>query len=374
MTEQQSPSKALAVTNYDKIKALAQNENTIRRFAEMLGSRREAQSYISSALLAVANSKELMECTPSSVFNAVMRAAALHLYCDPALRQAHPVPYFNSKTQKREASLIIGYIGLNNLALRTGKYRILNTGCLYEGQSMEVNQLTGEAQITGLRKSDKVVGYFHYFELLNGLSHTFYMSVEELKAHGEQYAPKNPLWRNKFPDMCKKTVTRLNLLKTGILDPADRAMLNELDETRPEGELITSDDNIDTSFTEIDDAQAEKDAEEVAEKKAAEPKRDPQEIVSELYGDNGQPVASADNLNERPWTDAKVTLEMAKAELSSDKRHYWDMPTEQLTARFNSLEKSLKENHLEPKERDEKMIKRDVVKAIIDYRAPKPMF
>ena len=58
----------LAVSNYDKIKALARNKTTVERFAEMLGSKADAMSYISSAMLAVANSDALMECTPSSDF------------------------------------------------------------------------------------------------------------------------------------------------------------------------------------------------------------------------------------------------------------------------------------------------------------------
>jgi recombination protein RecT len=264
MTEQ---SKALVVTNHDKIKALAHNQKTIERFTQMLGSKREALAYITSAMLAVANSPDLMECTPSSVFNSVMRAAALRLYCDPALRQAYPVP-FNNKVKGRngepdrwikQATLIIGYIGLNNLAARTGKYRYLNASELYEGQTIEINQLTGAATIKGSRKSDKVIGYFHYFELIKGLSHTHYMTVEDLKAHGERYAPKNPLWRNAFPDMAKKTVTRINLLKFGILDPSDRAVIDEMSEDRPEGEAVNT---IDGEFTEVDDELAEQAAAE----------------------------------------------------------------------------------------------------------------
>jgi recombination protein RecT len=280
--------KSLAISNHDKIKALAHNQKTIERFTQMLGSKREALAYITSAMLAVANSPDLMECTPSSVFNSVMRAAALRLYCDPALRQAYPVP-FNNKVKGRngepdrwikQATLIIGYIGLNNLAARTGKYRYLNASELYEGQTIEVNQLTGAAVIKGTRKSDKVIGYFHYFELLKGLSHTYYMPVEDLKAHGERYAPKNPLWKSAFPDMAKKTVTRTNLLKFGILDPSDRAVIDEMSEDRPEGEAVNT---IDGEFTEIDDELAE----QAAAEEYAEPERKaPADAYRELTGED----------------------------------------------------------------------------------------
>jgi len=299
-TQVQAPNKQLAVSNYDKIRALAHNQQTIQRFVDMLGSKTAALAYISSAMLAVANSRDLMECTPSSVFNAVMRAAALRLYCDPALRQAYPVP-FNNKVKgkngqpdrwEKQATLIIGYIGLNNLALRTGKYRYLNADALYEGQILEQNQLTGATSIKGLPTSNKVLGYFHYLQLNSGYYHVFYMDVAALHAHGDRYAPKNPLWHSAFPDMSKKTVTRMNLLKFGILDPADREIIEQMDEDRPEGELMPS-ETIEGSFSEMDDEQAEADAKAEAERKANEPKRDPQEIINELTGEGKKNVDPA---------------------------------------------------------------------------------
>jgi len=282
MTEQ-TQSKAIVVSNYDKIKAMANNQATIQRFVEMLGNRTTAHSYITSAMLAVQNSKDLMECTPSSVFNVVMRAAALHLSCDPALKQAYIVPFYDNNTHTRKASFIPGYIGINQMALRTHKYRYLQTSELWEGQEICINQLTGAAHIEGQRKSDKVIGYFHYFELFTGLSHTYYMTVEELEAWHQRYAPKNPIWKSHFPDMCKKTVTKQNLLKFGVLDSNDRAILEEADEDRPEGELMGN-DTIEGVFNEQDDAKAEEEAKIAAEAKANEPQRDPQEIINELSG------------------------------------------------------------------------------------------
>jgi recombination protein RecT len=274
---EQHQTNAIQISNYDKIRAMARNKTTIDRFVEMLGSKSNAMAYISSAMLAVANSDQLMECAPASVFNSVMRAAALRLSCDPALKQAHIVPFYNNKKGRREAQLIPGYIGLNQLAQRTGKYRFLQTSELWEGQIIEVNQLTGEPQLHGRRSGDTVLGYFHYFELFNGFKHILYMTVDQLRAHGEQYAAKNPMWKSNFPAMCKKTVTRLHLLKDGLLDPFDRSILQEASEETAGSDVMG--ETIDGAFTEQDEAIA---AQEAAVQKAEPPKHTAAENLSAL--------------------------------------------------------------------------------------------
>jgi recombination protein RecT len=331
MTEQ----TAIQVSNYDKIKALARNKATIERFAEMLGSKTDAMSYIASAMLAVANSDALMECTPSSIFNTVMRAAALRLSCDPSLRQAHIVPFYNKKKGRREAQFIPGYIGLNNLAQRTGKYRYLNAHELYEGQVLEVNQLTGEPQLHGRRMNDNIIGYYHYFELFTGFKHVLFMSVEELREHGRKYAPKNPMWETNFHDMAKKTVTRLHLLKDGVLDPFDRSIIAAASEDI-EGDIAG--DAIDATFTDQDDEQAEHLAVEKQAEKEAQPKRAEAEMMAELYGEPvPQPEPEQPTLAEAAQEEGGEIPAFQKSEKGEV---YADMDIGQLSWHFNSLTKN----------------------------------
>ena len=293
----------IVVSNAEKIKALAASTNTMNRFAALLGSRSDASSYISSAMLAVMSSDTLVQCTPSSNFNTVLRAAALRLSCDPSLRQAHIVPFRNNKKGGRwEAHFIPGYIGLKNVAQRTGKYRYLNAHELYEGQILDIDQLTGETHLRGSRVSDKIMGYFHFFELFSGFSHCLYMSVEELQAHAQRYAPKNPLWTTHFHDMALKTVTRLHLLKDGILDPFDRNVIVAASEDI-EGEIDES-NIIDSFFTDADDLAAEKLAIEaktaaIDEQKAG-PKMSEKQLNDQLYGTEG---VDEDQKNGKPLTD-----------------------------------------------------------------------
>lgn len=59
---------------------------------------------------------------------------------------------------------------------------------VYEGELRKVNKLTGEIAFDGDKTSDKVVGYFCYFELLNGFSKTLYMTVEQMATHAKRYS------------------------------------------------------------------------------------------------------------------------------------------------------------------------------------------
>lgn len=335
MTDQPK-SKELAVSNYDRIKAMANDPKTIQRFADVLGSKTEGRGYIASAMLAVKNSPALQECTPSSLFNSIMRAATLRLECDPALRQAHLVPFKNHEKNIVNATLILGYIGIQNLALRTGKYEICNPGRLYEGEEMVTDRLTGVCRLDGSAKSKTVTAYFHYFKLTSGYTHVFVMTVEELREHGKRYAPKNPMWKDRFDDMCMKTVTRLNLLKFGILDPHDKTIIGTMvEEKDPDAEPVQS-DIIDGEFTEADDLEAEEKAKQIAKEKANAPKKSDAQLLEEMgFGKPEKPTSvypvhadpAPTQADPKPITQviSNMTLEVARA------IPYQDKPLDALT-------------------------------------------
>lgn len=223
-----TPTTAITPSNYENIRNYAMNSKVIARFAEVVGSR-QAAAYINSALLAVANNDALMKCTPQSVVMSALRAATLKLSCDPAIGQAHLVPFAG------KAALVIGYRGLEVMAQRTGKYRYLHCGPVFEGQEVIENQMTGLHRIEGQRASRDaaVIGYMAYFQLLNGFEATLYMTCEEIDAHAQQYSkgynkPDGP-WKKEWHKMAKKTPFRLLLTRHGLLDPNDLTTMDAIE-------------------------------------------------------------------------------------------------------------------------------------------------
>jgi recombination protein RecT len=72
------------------------------------------------------------------------------------------------------------------------------------------------------RLAKPIIGFVSYFKLNNGFEHSFYMTNEEMLAHGKEYSQTfkkdgKGLWKDKFDAMALKTVTKLNLSKNGPL-------------------------------------------------------------------------------------------------------------------------------------------------------------
>lgn len=87
-----------------------------------------------------------------------------------------------------EPTFQLGYKGYIQLAERSNQYRTINADVVFDGEVRKVNKLTGEIAFDGEKKSDKIIGYFCYFELLNGFSKTLYMTVEQMATHAKRYS------------------------------------------------------------------------------------------------------------------------------------------------------------------------------------------
>src|SRR5690606_8869355 len=128
------------------------------------------------------------------------------------LGYAWVVPYGN------KAQFQLGYKGYVQLALRTGKYRAINAIPICEGELIKWNPLTEELVVDfEQRKSDAIIGYAGYFELVNGFRKTVYWSKEEIERHRQRFSKSDFGWKNDYDAMALKTVIRNMLSKWGIL-------------------------------------------------------------------------------------------------------------------------------------------------------------
>lgn len=216
-----------------KIQNYLESPVVLARFSKIMGER-GASNYIASVLIAVADSKQLQTCTPTSIYTSALRAATLRLSVDPGTGQAYLVPF------GARATLIIGYKGLHDMAVRTNRYRYINVSAIYEGQEVIEDQITGFHRLGGARTGDRVIGWIGAFEMLpkfGGYSKTMYMTVEEIHEHGKKYSSaysrKDSPWQTEPAKMEKKTVLRLLLRRWGYIDPADAQLLDEIEAEQP---------------------------------------------------------------------------------------------------------------------------------------------
>jgi len=189
--------------------ALLQSDQVKKKFEEVLGTK--SKSFVTSVLSAVSNNSALAKADGNSIYMAAMMAAALDLPVNQSLGYAYIIPYGD------KAQFQIGVKGLTQLAMRSGQFKTISTSVVYEGQLVGHDPLRGHNFNWNGKKSEKIIGYVAYFALLNGFEKTIYMTVDEIKKHGERYSKTyknaNGVWQSDFHAMAEKTVLKRLLSK-----------------------------------------------------------------------------------------------------------------------------------------------------------------
>lgn len=211
-----SNSNRLATTSNTKvatIKSLSSSPLIQGKFKDVLGDK--APAFIASVVGAVNSNYALQKSDPTSVFAAAMIAATLNLSVVPTLGQAAIVPYKDKGVMKAQFQIMVR--GIVQLAQRTGQYKNINAGEVYEDEYKGYDLLTGDVNIVpmfnGQRdhgERDKIVGYFAYIETVTGFKKVEYWSKAQVEAHAMRYSKsyQNGPWRDNFDAMAKKTVLK----------------------------------------------------------------------------------------------------------------------------------------------------------------------
>ena len=142
-----------------------------------------AGTFNTSLMELITSDKKLMQCNPNLLMAEAVKAASLKLPLNKQLGYAYLLPFGTTPT------LVIGFRGYLQLAMRTGQYRNINADIVYEGELEHKDKLTGAISLDGEKKSETVVGYFAHFETINGFTKTLYMSLEEMANYALTFSP-----------------------------------------------------------------------------------------------------------------------------------------------------------------------------------------
>ena len=213
--------------------AILDGENMRKRFDEILGKR--SPQFIASVVSLVNADSNLMQAfyeSPLTVIQSALKAATFDLPIDQNLGYAYIVPFKNSKkmddgtwVKKTEATFMLGWKGMHQLALRTGAYKNINVIDIREGELKSYNRLTEEVDVAFEEDDDKreslpVVGYLGYYKLINGAEKTIYMTIAQIRKHEEKYRKGDKQgkgWRDDWDAMARKTVYRKLIGKWGVM-------------------------------------------------------------------------------------------------------------------------------------------------------------
>ena len=218
--------------NFKTLKNLLRGGTLAKRFKDMLGER--APQFISSVINVTSSTDQLQACDPNSVIQAALIAATLDLPINPNLGFAAIVPYKVKGEDKAQFQMMAK--GFIQLAIRTGQYKHMNYSAVYEDELLEYNPIFGECRFVSdftnckqraSGQDNKIVGYFAYFETLDGYRHELYMSKSEIENHAKKYSSaykydlkrrySTSVWTTNFDAMAKKTVIKLLLSKWALL-------------------------------------------------------------------------------------------------------------------------------------------------------------
>ena len=254
------------------------SQSVQQRFEKMLG--KKSAGFLSSLLTLTNNNKLLATANPKTILAAAATAASLDLPINPSLGKAWIVPY------KGAAQFQIGYKGVIELAMRSGKMKFITMTPVYEGEIRNWNRFT-ETYEPGEKLSDNVVGYFASFETTNGFKKSTYWKKEEVAAHAQRFskAYNSGPWKTDFDMMACKTVL-LSIMKTYA--PISIEMQEALEK---DGKAFEMRDAGNAEDVEVIDTDAEE-AEPVEEATSGR-------MVDTATGEIREGVPMPENLNEK---------------------------------------------------------------------------
>lgn len=191
----------------------------------------DREKVLKQAFYALRATPALAKCTPASWAEALMRAHQLGL--EPGLvNEFWLIPRENRKKKCHEVSWQLGYAGLRKMAMRSGRYTLINAQLVFEHDEFALNLATGDIshcpRLTGDRGN--LLGAYSVARTREGETSVEWMSVEDIDRIRDQHseAAKRGYgpWMDHYGEMARKTVLRRHC-KQLELSPEDMRALDE---------------------------------------------------------------------------------------------------------------------------------------------------
>lgn len=155
---------------------------------------KDGQRFISAIVSAVSVNPSLQECDNSTILSGALLGESLKLSPSPQLGYYYLVP-FNDKDRGKVATFQLGYKGYIQLAIRSKQYKKLNVMAIKEGELEYFDPLNEDIKINLMindwdaREEAPTVGYYAFFELLDGFRKAIYWSKKQMIAHADKFSP-----------------------------------------------------------------------------------------------------------------------------------------------------------------------------------------
>lgn len=188
------------------------------RFAQVLPKHVTVERMTRLVLAAASRTPRLLDCTPESILQSALTAAALGLEPSTPLQLSYLVPHKNGALTRKygrdvyEAQFIIGYRGLIALAIQSGDVQLLQARLVREGDEFEFEfgleeRLYHKPLMTN--EPGPIVAAYAIAKMSNGAKVFDIMSLGEIEyIRSKSKSADTGPWVDNFGEMAKKTVLR----------------------------------------------------------------------------------------------------------------------------------------------------------------------
>jgi recombination protein RecT len=189
------------------------------RIKAVIGNNMSGERLYQLCVSTINKEPKLAECSPESVLSCFMKCSALGL--EPSavdgLGRAYILPFGNknSRTGEKDATFIIGYKGIIDLARRSGELKSIHAQAVYQGDDFDAwEDETGQhfrfhAASCADHSEKTLTDVFVNVQLVNGgfvFEHMTKQEVDQIRRRSK--SANNGPWVSDYEAMAKKTVIR----------------------------------------------------------------------------------------------------------------------------------------------------------------------
>lgn len=261
---------------------------------------KDGDRFITSIVTAVGTNPQLASCDYGSILSAALLGEALKLSPSPQLGQFYMVPFKDNKKGITVAQFQLGYKGYIQLAIRSGQYRDIDVICVKDGELIGYDPFLQKGEFQAItdpleREKAKTIGYFAYFELLNGFRKELYWSREQMEAHAKTYSQgyasdlankrSYTFWSKNFDGMAQKTMIRQLISKWGLMSiEMQTAYAGDMGVIRDDGVVDYIDNPENEIFKDITPVEETEEAEPMSIPNSADDTPLPQDVEQLFFG------------------------------------------------------------------------------------------
>lgn len=206
-----------AAGSLSALKAILSGPSVMEAIAQVAPRFLTPERVVKMVLMAASRQPQLLECTQESILKSVMIASQLGLDCSGVTKRGYLVPFRSRHTGRLEAEFIPGYLGLMDLARRSGEIESIRAEVVYRDDHFEFDlglteTLVHKRDIFSGQSDNDIVGAYMIARFRPSGHHIEFMTRLEIdKVRARSKAKDSGPWVTDFPAMAKKTVIRRGL-------------------------------------------------------------------------------------------------------------------------------------------------------------------